>query len=214
VAQSLVLLKNEGPFPLPLAPNLPAVYVAGSPADDIGIQSGGWTIEWQGSEGAITEGTTILEAVQAAVSPDTTVVYHPRAQFGDLPADEAIICIAAVGEKPYAEGFGDTAEPVLPILDQRTLESMRGSCDQLTVLLITGRPVIISDQVDEWDAVVAAWLPGTEGQGVADVLFGARPFSGKLPYTWPRSADQLPFDFATLDPQESLFPFGHGLEAE
>ena len=214
VAQSLVLLKNEGPAPLPLSPDLPAIYVAGSAADDIGIQSGGWTIEWQGSEGAITEGTTILEAIQAAVSPDTTVVYHPRARFDDLPASENMVCIAAVGEKPYAEGLGDTAEPVLTVLDQRTLANMREDCDQLTVVLIAGRPVIISDQIDGWDAVVAAWLPGTEGQGVVDVLFGARPFSGRLPYTWPRSVDQLPFDFEPLGPGEPLFPFGHGLTTE
>ena len=214
VAQSLVLLKNKGPAPLPLSADLSTIYIAGSAADDIGIQSGGWTIEWQGSEGAITEGTTILEAIQATVSPATKVIYHPRAQFGDLSDDETIVCLAAVGEKPYAEGPGDAAEPALPALDQRTLESMRESCDQLTVVLITGRPVMITDQIDSWDALVAAWLPGTEGQGVADALFGVRPFRGKLPYTWPRSADQLPFDFETLDPGAPLFPYGYGLATE
>ena len=214
VAQSMVLLKNEGPAPLPLSPDIPAVYVAGSAADDIGIQSGGWTIEWQGSEGAITEGTTILEGIRSLVSPNTTVNYHPRAGFGELPEGETIICIAAVGEKPYAEGLGDVADPVLPVLDQRVVEQMRQTCDQLTVVLVSGRPLIISEQIDSWDAVVAAWLPGTEGLGVADVLFGTRPFSGKLPYTWPRSANQLPFDFATLDPSEPLFPFGFGLTAD
>ena len=91
---------------------------------------------------------------------------------------------------------------------------MREICDQLTVVLVSGRPLIISEQIDDWDAVVAAWLPGTEGDGVADVLFGDRPFSGKLPYTWPRSAKQLPFDFETLDPSEPLFPFGFGLTIE
>lgn len=214
VAQSLVLLKNEGPAPLPLSPELSTIYVAGSAADDIGIQSGGWTIEWQGSEGAIAEGTTILEAIQATVSPDTTIVYNSRAHFDDPPAGENIVCIAAVGEKPYAEGHGDIAEPALLVNDQRVLERMRESCDQLTVVLITGRPVMITDQIDGWDALVAAWLPGTEGQGVADVLFGARPFRGKLPYTWPRSVNQLPFDFEMLDPGEPLFPFGYGLATE
>jgi beta-glucosidase len=214
VAQSVVLLKNEGPMPLPLAPDLPSLYVAGSAADDIGIQSGGWTIEWQGGEGAITEGTTILDGIKAAVAPGTTVNYHPRANFEELPVGETIVCIAAVGEKPYAEGHGDVAEPVLPALDQKVLVQMRENCDQLTVVLVSGRPLIISDAIDTWDAVVAAWLPGTEGEGVADVLFGARPFSGKTPYTWPRSVKQLPFDFETLDPSEPLFPFGFGLSTE
>lgn len=211
VAQSLVLLKNEGPSPLPLAPDLPAIYVGGEAADNIGIQSGGWSIEWQGAEGPITTGTTILAGIQAAAGPDTAVVYEPFGHFDDMPAGQTSVCIGVVGERPYAEGFGDSSDLRLPVGDLRLLNRMRESCDQLIVVLLSGRPLIITDQIDQWDAVVAAWLPGTEGQGVADGLFGTRPLSGKLPYTWPRSVDQLPFDFATLDPGEPLFPFGYGL---
>lgn len=211
VAQSQVLLKNEGGL-LPLSPDLPALYVGGTAANDIGIQSGGWTIEWQGAAGEITTGTTILQAIENTVSAETTVRYDRFGRFEELPAGEPVVCAAVVGERPYAEGMGDSADLRLPVEDLRVLQRMRESCDQLAVILISGRPLIITDLIGEWDALVAAWLPGTEGQGVADVLFGARPFTGKLSYTWPRSAGQLPFDFATLAADGPLFPFGYGLE--
>ncbi len=213
VAQSMVLLKNDGPVPLPISAEIPTIYVAGAAAHDIGIQSGGWTIEWQGKPGPITAGTTILAGIADAVGPDTSVIYDP---FGRIePADdgEPVVCIGAVGERPYAEGQGDDKELRLPADDLRMLERLRESCDQLTVVLVSGRPLMITDQIDQWDALVAAWLPGTEGAGVADVLFGSRPFTGKLSYTWPRSVDQLPFDFEALDSAEVLFPFGYGLSA-
>ncbi|MCB9007872.1 MAG: glycoside hydrolase family 3 C-terminal domain-containing protein [Ardenticatenaceae bacterium] len=210
VAQSQVLLKNEGNL-LPLSPELPALYVGGTAANDIGIQSGGWTIEWQGAEGETTVGTTILQAIEATVSDDTAVFYNEFGRFEELPANEPAVCLAVVGERPYAEGQGDSADLRLPVSDLRVLQRMEEVCDQLAVVLISGRPLIITDLIDNWDTLVAAWLPGTEGQGVADVLFGERPFTGKLPYTWPRSVEQLPFDFATLDEAAPLFPFGYGL---
>ncbi len=213
VAQSQVLLKNEGNL-LPLAPDLPTLYVGGQAANDIGIQSGGWTIEWQGAEGAITPGTTILQAIEETVSPETAVIYNEFGRFEELPAGEPVVCLAVVGERPYAEGWGDSADLRLSVDDLRTLQRMQETCDQLAVVLISGRPLIITDLIDGWDALVAAWLPGTEGQGVADVLLGARPFTGKLPYTWPRSVNQLPFDFTNLNADEPLFPFGFGLGTE
>ena len=212
VAQSQVLLKNDGNL-LPLAKDLPALYVAGEAADNIGIQAGGWTIEWQGKPGDITPGTTILEAIQNTVSPETAVIYNPYAQFGDdLPAEEPMICLGVVGEPPYAEGQGDSATLTLPPKEFRTLNRLAEQCDQLAVVLVSGRPLIIADQIENWDALVAAWLPGTEGQGVADVLFGDKPFTGKTAYTWPISVDQLPLDFASLSEEDVLFPFGYGLE--
>ena len=212
VAQSQVLLKNEGAM-LPLAEDLPALYVAGAAADDIGIQSGGWTIEWQGKTGDITPGTTILEAVQNTVSAQTAVIYDKNANFDDdLPAGEPIICLGVVGETPYAEGPGDSATLTLPANELQTLSRLVEFCDQLAVVLVSGRPLIIADHIDKWDALVASWLPGTEGQGVADVLFGDQPFTGKSAYTWPLSVDQLPLDFTTLSAEDVLFPYGYGLE--
>jgi len=212
VAQSQVLLKNEGDM-LPLAKDLPTLYVAGTAADDIGVQSGGWTIEWQGKEGDITPGTTILEAVQNTISPETTVIYNQYAQFGDdIPTDEPIVCLGVVGEMPYAEGQGDSATLKLPVKELRTVNRLAEICDQLAIVLVSGRPLIIADLIENWDALVAAWLPGTEGQGVADVLFGDKPFTGKSAYTWPVTVDQLPLDFANASVEEILFPFGFGLE--
>ena len=213
VAQSQVLLKNEGGL-LPLSPALSTLYVGGQAANDIGIQSGGWTIEWQGAEGAITPGTTILQAIEDTVAAETTVVYSEFGRFDDLPAGEEMLCVGVVGERPYAEGQGDSADLRLPVNDLRMLQRMDETCDQLVVILISGRPLIVTDLIDGWDALVAAWLPGTEGQGVADVLFGDQPFTGQLPYTWPRTVDQLPFDFANLDAADPLFPFGFGLTGE
>jgi beta-glucosidase len=213
VAQSQVLLKNEGDL-LPLPTDLPTLYVGGQAADDIGIQSGGWTIEWQGAEGEITPGTTILQAIQNTVSAETAVIYDEFGRFDDLPTGDEIVCVGVVGERPYAEGMGDSADLSLPVTDLRMLNRLEEVCDQMVVILISGRPLIITDRIDGWNAFVASWLPGTEGQGVADVLFGERPFTGKLPYTWPRTIDQLPFDFANLDADEPLFPFGFGLTSE
>jgi len=207
VARSLVLLKNaEATLPLPK--NLPIIYVAGQAANDIGQQSGGWTIEWQGKLGKITTGTTILEAIQSSVSATTTVEYDPAGQF----ENKAPVCIAVVGEKPYAEGVGDREDLALPADEALMLEHTRARCDKLIVILISGRPLIVTDQIAEWDALVAAWLPGTEGQGVADGLFGDSPFTGRLPYTWPRSMDQLPLSRLATSDSEPLFPFGYGLE--
>jgi beta-glucosidase len=206
VAKSLVLLKNEGDV-LPLSKETPQIAVAGVGADDIGMQCGGWTIEWQGETGDITPGTTILDAIRSTVSGNTTIEYD---RFGHFEST-ADVCIAVIGEEPYAEGQGDSAELSLSIADKRMLRRLPGQCDQLIVILLSGRPLIVTDDLDDWDAFVAAWLPGTEGQGVADVLFGDRPFSGKLPYTWPRSVDQLPLSALAASGQEPLFPFGYGL---
>ncbi|MBN1260658.1 MAG: glycoside hydrolase family 3 C-terminal domain-containing protein [Anaerolineae bacterium] len=211
VAQSQVLLKNEGNL-LPLAPDMPVLYVGGEAADDIGTQLGGWSIEWQGAVGDITPGTTILEGIQATVSGKTQVVYNKFGRFDDMPDDQPSICIGIFGERPYAEGQGDSDDLRLPVNDIRTMRRMRESCDQLAVILISGRPLIITDLIADWDALVAAWLPGTEGQGVADVVFGIQPFTGKTAYTWPLSVEQLPLDFAALSADEVLFPFGYGLE--
>ena len=210
VVKSLVLLKNENKV-LPLSTSTPLIYVAGIGANDIGMQSGGWTIEWQGQMGDITPGTTILEAISNTVKPGTTIKYDSAGNFEAGKVADA--CVAVVGEQPYAEGRGDKADLSLAPADVKMTEDMRDKCQKLVVILLSGRPMVVTDPLKQWDAFVAAWLPGTEGQGVADVLFGDKPFTGQLPYTWPRSNDQLPFDFKNLGSGEAgpLFPFGYGL---
>ena len=210
VSKSLVLLKNDNKA-LPVSKSVASIYVGGQGANDIGMQSGGWTIEWQGKMGAITPGTTILEAIQKTVSPATKVTYAVDGKFDG--AAKADVCFVVLGEQPYAEGVGDQGDLSLSSSDIQLAANMRGVCSQLIVILISGRPMIVTEQLPDWDGFVAAWLPGTEGQGVADVLFGKLPFTGKLSFTWPRSTAQLPFDFDQLGSGDNgpLFPYGFGL---
>lgn len=210
VRESLVLLKNENSA-LPIDKNTPLIYVAGQGADDMGMQCGGWTIEWQGKAGDIQPGTTILEGIRAAVSSTSKVEYDVEGQFKGT----ADIGIAVVGEQPYAEGVGDQSSLALSGTDIETITNLRSHSKKLIVIILSGRPLVITPQYQSADAWVAAWLPGTEGAGVADVLFGGHPFVGKLPYTWPRSDDQLPINInnsASLTGCTApLFPYGYGL---
>ncbi|HJS29407.1 MAG TPA: glycoside hydrolase family 3 N-terminal domain-containing protein [Anaerolineales bacterium] len=208
VSRSLVLLKNEGKV-LPLSKSTPRILVGGQAADDIGLQCGGWTIEWLGKSGPITLGTTILEGIRTAVSGAADVEYDPDGGFERLAGAVAEVGIAVLAEMPYAEGFGDRADLNLPDADIQLIERMRPLCQRLVVLLLSGRPLVLTGQLPIVDGLVAAWLPGTEGQGVADVLFGDEPFSGRLPYSWPRGMDQVPVQAEA----EPLYPFGHGLQA-
>lgn len=219
VRESLVLLHQDGET-LPVSPETAVIFVAGEGADDIGIQSGGWSIEWQGRTGNITPGTTILDGIKSAVSANTQLNYNRFGNFERITDGSGNLLMADVGivvvvERPYAEGVGDSDNLTLSDGELAAIERLRARSRQLIVLVISGRPLIITDVLPQADAVIAAWLPGTEGAGVADVLFGDYEFSGKLAYTWPRSMDQLPFDFANLPASgcsAPLFPFGYGLK--
>lgn len=210
VRESLVLLKNDNTT-LPIAKNTPVIYVSGQGANDIGIQCGGWTIEWQGKSGNIQPGTTILQGIKAAVAADSRVEYNLSGQFDGV----ADVGIAIVSEQPYAEGVGDRSDLSLSSTDIQTISTLHSHSRKLVVIILSGRPLIITPHFQKADVWVAAWLPGTEGAGVADVLFGDFPFVGKLPYTWPRSNSQLPLNInnsANLTGCDApLFPFGYGL---
>jgi beta-glucosidase len=221
VRESLVLLHHDGET-LPIDPETAVLFVAGEGADDIGMQAGGWSIEWQGRMGNITPGTTILDGIENSVSANTQLNYNRFGNFDRLTDDNgnplrADVGIVVVGEKPYAEGEGDSDDLRLTEAERSTIERTRESSNKLVIIVLSGRPIIITDLLPMADAVIAAWLPGTEGMGVSDLLFGDYEFVGKLSYTWPRSMDQLPFDFANL-PTEGcaapLFPFGYGLTTE
>jgi len=183
VRKSQVLLKNKD-FILPLSISLDKILVAGASADNLGRQAGGWTTEWQGIDGnyGIT-GTTILEAIKNTVSKDTEVEYSNQGDFsmGDNLADVGIV---VVGEKPYAEGWGDSANPRLSPEDLSAIEKTKAKSKRIVVIIISGRPLDISSYSKDWDGIVASWLPGSEGEGVTDVLFGLYPFTGILPVTW------------------------------
>ena len=208
VSKSCVLLKNEGDL-LPLPNDLPQILVAGAAADDIGLQCGGWTVSWQGEAGATTAGATILAGIRLASSANTTIEYMPDGDFAGQARTE--LGIVVLNEAPYAEGFGDRADLKLPADQITLLERVRERCDRLLVILIAGRPCIISEQLPLMDALVVAWLPGSEGNGLADVLFGEHPFSGKLPFNWPRVMQQVPLAALPASEAGPLWECGFGL---
>ena len=206
VRKSLVLLKNDAGV-LPLSSGAARLHVVGRAADDIGMQAGGWTIEWQGATGEVTEGgTTVLEALRRAAGAGTRVTFSEDGS-GAEGADAAIVVI---GEEPYAEMEGDLLDLTLSARDRTLVERVAATGVPTVVVLFSGRPLIINDALAAADAFVAAWLPGTEGDGVADVLFGEYPPTGRLSFTWPRSMDQIPMSVGD-EVYDPLFPFGFGL---
>jgi beta-glucosidase len=208
VRESQVLLVNRNRT-LPLSEKASQILVAGKGADDIGLQCGGWTIRWQGSAGPITQGTTILQAIRNAV-PKARVSYS-RAGEATKGAQAAVVVI---GEQPYAEMKGDRTSLELDPEDIAVVKKVKASGMPTVVVLLSGRPMIVDSILPHADAILAAWLPGTEGDGVADVLFGKYKPTGKLGHTWPRSMAQIPINVGPNGekPKEApLFEFGFGL---
>lgn len=195
VRESLVLLKNDNQT-LPVAENARRIHVAGVSADDIGDQCGGWTIDWQGKSGPVTTGgTTLLTALKNSVPKSTQVTYSADGS-GAAGADIAIV---VVGEKPYAEGNGDRADLSLSANDAAVLERVKSAGVPVALVVFSGRPLLLGNAMDQAGAVVAAWLPGTEGQGIADVLLGNYKPTGKLSFSWRQTMDKV------------QFPVGYGL---
>ncbi|WP_433199871.1 glycoside hydrolase family 3 N-terminal domain-containing protein [Dactylosporangium sp. CS-047395] len=204
VRESQVLLKNTGVLPLAKSGR---IFVAGKSADNIGLQSGGWTVSWQGAAGSTTPGTTILQGIRAAAGSSATVTYNAAGSGIDRSYG---VAVAVIGETPYAEGQGDRPNSLgLDATDLQTLSTLKASGVPVVVVLVSGRPVDIAAQLPDWSGLVAAWLPGTEGAGVADVLFGDYAPTGKLPMTWMQSASQEPINDG--DGKTPLFAYGYGL---
>ncbi|MDH3303355.1 MAG: glycoside hydrolase family 3 C-terminal domain-containing protein, partial [Acidimicrobiia bacterium] len=202
VAASAVRLSDpDGVLPLEPA----TVLVAGDGANDIGLQCGGWTIEWQGGRGPITEGTTVVDGLRRS-EHGLDVVHEPSGRFAETT--RAPYGVVVVAEPPYSEGSGDRADLTLPVEDRELVERVRRHVDRLVLVLITGRPMILDSVIGHCDAIVAAWLPGSEGDGIADVLTGAAPFTGRLPRRWPGK------DWSVDKPtarQQPLWDRGHGM---
>jgi len=207
VRRSLVLLKNERKT-LPISKRIARIHVGGKSADDLGNQCGGWTIAWNGRSGAVTTGgTTILSAIRNAVSRNTRVTFSTDG----TDAAGAAIGVVVIGEKPYAEGWGDRADLSLAKEDVEAVANMKQAGIPVVVILVSGRPMIVNKVLEQADAFLAAWLPGTEGQGVADVLFGDYSPTGKLPFSWPRSMAQIPSHPGDRN-YDPLFKYGYGLK--
>jgi beta-glucosidase len=204
VERSLVLLKDDN-HALPLSKKLKHLAVIGRGGDDLGIQCGGWTISWQGGAGEVTHGgTTLLKAIRDTVAPGTKVTFSRKAR--KLRHADAIIVV--VGELPYAESKGDRQDLGLTDADLLLVQQAKAAGVPVITIVLSGRPLVLGPALEESDAVVAAWLPGTEGQGVANVLFGDYKPTGKLSREWPRDNDQLSVNHMMGEP---LFPVGYGL---
>uniref|UniRef100_A0A2P2JXP7 Uncharacterized protein MANES_01G164700 n=1 Tax=Rhizophora mucronata TaxID=61149 RepID=A0A2P2JXP7_RHIMU len=213
VRKSLVLLKN-GKDPkksfLPLDKNAKKILIAGTHADDLGYQCGGWTKTWKGTGGRITIGTTILDAVKKSVGEETEVIYEKYPSPDTLASQDISYAIVAVGEEPYAEFSGDNSVLVIPFNGSDLIRSVAERIPTLAIL-VSGRPLVLESQLlEKIDAFVAAWLPGTEGEGITDVIFGNYEFTGRLPVTWFRNVGQLPMNTGD-NAYDPLFPFGFGL---
>jgi beta-glucosidase len=217
VAASIVVLKNEGAT-LPLPKDATTRFsLGGKTGENVGNQCGGWTVSWQGMSGAVTPGTTVRQALEAVAPGRVSYALDGSATSG------ANVGIAVIGETPYSEGCGDIPTPVggtncvnrpttlsLDAADVQVVTRMKQAGLKTVVVLVVGRPMIIDQILPMADAIVVAWLPGTEGNGITDVLFGDVRPSGKLPHSWPRTQAQIPINMgdATYDP---LFPYGFGL---
>lgn len=213
VRESLVLLKNEdGILPLDKGSK---VIVAGSHADNVAYQSGGWTKKWQGAHDdhyghaarPIEGATSIIDGIRNLIGSERVI----DAGTSGVRADPDVVIIV-VGEEPYAEGAGDRATEELTLRDEQR-DLIRAYAEQnvkVVTVLVSGRPLLVNAELELSDAFVAAWLPGSEGQGIAEVLFGDDNFTGKLGFSWPRDAEQIPIRVgdAAYDP---LFPYGFGL---
>jgi len=201
VRQSLVLLRKKDGI-LPISKNIKHIHMTGWHADNLGYQCGGWTITWQGGSGATTIGTTIMQAVQQA-APSANVTYSADGSG----ADSANIGIAVIGELPYAEGNG-----MMPLnsLDIQAVRKLKSYNIPVIVILISGRPMILDPILSYSDAVIAAWLPGPEGEGITDVLFGDYQPTGILSRKWPKDVTQYVMDVGDTN-YHPLFPFGYGI---
>jgi beta-glucosidase len=203
VRKSLVVLKNDKQA-LPLKKEA-RIHLCGLRADNMGIQCGGWSVGWRGRRGDITPGTTIRKAMEK-VAGAGNIDYSENG----AGAEKADVVVVVLGEDPYAEGSGDRAKLELGPQDLALFEAVKRSGKPIVLVLLSGRPLILGDVLDASSAVVAAWLPGTEGDGVADVLYGAYKPTGKLSISWPANMSQVPINVG--DPRYApLFPYGHGL---
>jgi beta-glucosidase len=223
VAKSQVLLRNQrGALPLS---NKTDLYVAGSNADNIGNQAGGWTLTWQGGSTTQIPGTTILQGIRQASKGGVTY-----SKDASAPIPKRATGVVVVGETPYSEGFGDVGGPqwgydpgdngvlrpqqTMQLNDNDTaaIDKVCAKAAKCVVVVVSGRPLIIKPaQLQKMDGLVEAWLPGSEGEGVSDPLFGRTPYAGKLPVTWPRTLAQEPINVGDAN-YNPLFAYGFGLK--
>lgn len=205
VSKSMVLLKNDGILPLSKTQK---IAIIGPAADNVGVQCGGWTLSWQGEMAPdLFNGTSLKAAIEMVVGPGQLV-----------EPEDADVILLAIGERTYTEMMGDTADLSLdgPLALEGNLEAVQEALSYkvpVVTVMISGRPMLVDEYLNDWDAFVMAWLPGTAGLGMTDVLFGDVAFSGKLPVTWPKTNNQASdtINMDNYEDQDHQFKVGHGL---
>lgn len=205
VQASTVALADNGAIPIPPT----TVLAAGEALDDIGIACGGWTISWMGSAGPTTAGSTICDGLRRTLGSER-VRYDSDGRF---EATNAPYGVVSIHELPYVEGGGDRADLSVDPTQLEIVRSMRERVDHLVVVIVSGRPLLIEPIVDIADAILACWLPGSEADGIADLLTGAVPFTGTLPVVWPRSIEQISGN-VDLHPDLPAWPIGHMVKTD
>jgi beta-glucosidase len=202
VQKSMVVLKNDGKV-LPLSKTA-KIALAGSSASNTGNQCGGWTVTWQGTTGNTVPGATTVRGAMEAVVGTANVIYSTDGSS----TTGAGVAVAVIGETPYAEGRGDKTDLTVP--EATTVTKLKAAGLKVVVVLIAGRPMILDPILQSADAIVMAWLPGSEAAGLTDILFGDAKPSGKLPMSWPRSMAQIPINYGDLT-YDPLYTYGYGL---
>lgn len=220
VRESLVLVKNEqvnGTTAINALKGAKNISVVGSKADDIGSQCGGWTITWEGHTGNFTEGTSIIDGLKEVAGSDVKFDFNKEGKI--KKNTDAVIVV--VGENPYVETGGDRYPASLGMTydDKLILEELGYSLDALDskddipviAVILSGRPINLSDYIDSFDGLVMAWLPGSEGAGIADVLLGDYDFKGTLKFTWVKDPYDISTKFEKGSEAKILYPYGYGL---
>ena len=203
VIESMVLLKNNGILPLKKNSK---IFITGPGANSVGIQCGGWTIDWQGNQRQ-PSGVTILEGFEKISKENGGTIITDIEK-----AKDADVTVVVIGEESYAEGKGDDGtlglgDGMALVENIKSLNDAKKLNKPIVTIMVSGRPRIISENLTGWSAFVEAWLPGSEGEGVAEVIYGDANFKGKLPVTWPKSNKNLP-----VKEDNILFPIGYGLK--
>ncbi|WP_433894110.1 glycoside hydrolase family 3 N-terminal domain-containing protein [Streptomyces sp. CA-111067] len=217
--ESQVLLRNEaGTLPIPSSAK--KIVVAGSYADDINDQAGGWTVGWQGvPDGVTLPGTTVLQGIKKAAPAGTTVVQATTDADAVTQAKNADLTVVVVGEKAAAEGAADSPRPELSADQQALVKSLKATGKPVVTVVLAGRPLVLGD-ADGTQGLLMSWLPGSEGgNAVADVLFGKVNPSGRLNVSWPKDIGNEPMYYQQLPgtnsgPESTVdaaYPFGSGL---
>jgi len=209
VRESIVLLKNENKT-LPISKEARHILVIGDKADSVGHQCGGWTLYWGGGVKDVVPGCSILSAIKSAVSKNTKVTYSRVADDISNIREKIDVCIVVVGENPYVEFNGDVENLNLSRKDTDIIKRVSQLKVPKVLIILSGRPVIITEYIPSFSSVVAAWWFGTEAEGLTDILFGDYKPTGKLPFSWPKDNSQLPLNVGDTN-YDPLFPFGYGL---